>query len=98
VRKQQGVLPLKFFGFAHSRIIPSPPSFVTLNFLRALSRQLKWARKPLAQRETLPGLAVVEIPPPIPKAPLNMLVPNLTFLRGQPFPTEGDLNEYLSSL
>src|SRR5208337_4345066 len=36
VRKQQGVLPLKFFGFAHSRIIPSPPSFVTLNFLRAL--------------------------------------------------------------
>ena len=37
VRKQQGVLPLKFFGFAHSRIIPSPPSFVTLNFLRALT-------------------------------------------------------------
>src|SRR5208283_4927989 len=37
VRKQQGVLPLKFFGFAHSRIIPSPPSFVTINFLRALS-------------------------------------------------------------
>src|SRR5208337_1471221 len=36
VRKQQGVLPLKFFGFAHSRIIPSPPSFVTINFLRAL--------------------------------------------------------------
>src|SRR5208337_4048586 len=31
VRKQQGVLPLKFFGFAHSRIIPSPSSFVTLN-------------------------------------------------------------------
>src|SRR5208283_2101022 len=37
VRKQQGVLPLKFFGFAHSRIIPSPPSCVTINFLRALS-------------------------------------------------------------
>ena len=37
VRKQQGVLPLKFFGFAHSRIIPSPPSFVTINFLLALS-------------------------------------------------------------
>src|SRR5208283_5238694 len=37
VRKQQGVLPLKFFGFAHSRIIPYPPSFVTINFLRALS-------------------------------------------------------------
>src|SRR5271157_4991514 len=37
VRKQQGVLPLKFFGFAHSRIIPSPPSFVTLTFLRALT-------------------------------------------------------------
>src|SRR5271165_3930336 len=37
VRKQQGVLPLKFFGFAHSRIIPSPPSFVTLNFLQALT-------------------------------------------------------------
>src|SRR5208282_2397701 len=37
VRKQQGVLPLKFFGFAHSRIIPSPPSFVTINFLRALT-------------------------------------------------------------
>jgi hypothetical protein len=37
VRKQQGVLPLKFFGFAHSRSIPSPPSFVTLNFLRALT-------------------------------------------------------------
>src|SRR5208283_3550790 len=41
VRKQQGVLPLKFFGFAHSRIIPSPPSFVTLNFLRALSWLVK---------------------------------------------------------
>ena len=38
VRKQQGVLPLKFFGFAHSRIIPSPPSFVTLNFLLALTK------------------------------------------------------------
>ena len=25
-------------------------------------------------------------------------IPNLKFLRGQPFPTEGDLNEYLSSL
>jgi hypothetical protein len=37
VRKQQGVLPLKFFGFAHSRIIPSPSSFVTLNFVRALT-------------------------------------------------------------
>ena len=37
VRKQQGVLPLKFFGFAHSRIIPSPPWFVTINFLRALT-------------------------------------------------------------
>src|SRR5208337_2600159 len=37
VRKQQGVLPLKFFGFAHSRIIPSPPSFVTINCLRALN-------------------------------------------------------------
>ena len=41
VRKQQGVLPLKFFGFAHSRIIPSPSSFVTLNFLRALRRQTR---------------------------------------------------------
>ncbi len=40
VRNQQGVLPLKFFGFAHSRIIPSPPSFVTLNFLRALNQSL----------------------------------------------------------
>src|SRR5208283_2516220 len=39
VRKQQGVLPLKFFGFAHSRIIPSPPWFVTINFLRALSKR-----------------------------------------------------------
>src|SRR5208283_1556760 len=37
VRKQQGVLPLKFFGFAHSRIIPSPPSCVTINFVRALT-------------------------------------------------------------
>src|SRR5208283_1526285 len=37
VRKQQGVLPLKFFGFAHSRIIPYPPSCVTINFLRALT-------------------------------------------------------------
>jgi hypothetical protein len=25
VRKQQGVLPLEFFGFAHSRIIRSSP-------------------------------------------------------------------------
>src|SRR5208283_4391152 len=39
VRKQQGVLPLKFFGFAHSRIIPYPPSCVTINFLRALTRR-----------------------------------------------------------
>jgi hypothetical protein len=37
VWKQQGVLPLKFFGFAHSCIIPSPPLIVTINFLRALS-------------------------------------------------------------
>src|SRR5262249_15517184 len=36
VRKQQGVLPLKFFSLAHSGIIPSPLSFVTINFLRAL--------------------------------------------------------------
>src|SRR5208283_5045720 len=43
VRKQQGVLPLKFFGFAHSRIIPSPPSFVTLNFLRALTMRISVA-------------------------------------------------------
>ena len=59
VRKQQGVLPLKFFGFAHSRIIPSPSSFVTLNFLRALSLPARvhhdedgvvWADVP-----TLPG-------------------------------------------
>src|SRR5208283_3950783 len=46
VRKQQGVLPLKFFGFAHSRILPSALSFVTLNFLLALrscrSRRLTW--------------------------------------------------------
>jgi hypothetical protein len=47
VRKQQGVLPLKSFGFAHSRIIPSPPSFVTLNFLRALMGQYY----PRARRE-----------------------------------------------
>jgi hypothetical protein len=43
VRKQQGVLPLKFFGFAHSGIIPSPLSFVTINFLRALTLKIRSA-------------------------------------------------------
>ena len=37
VRKKQGVLPLKFFGFAHPGIIPHPLSFVTINILRALT-------------------------------------------------------------
>jgi hypothetical protein len=36
--------------------------------------------------------------PPTPKEPLSMLVPNLKFLRGQPFPTEGELEQYLRSL
>src|SRR5947209_1238288 len=34
MRKQQGVLPLKFFNLAHSRIILSPLAFVTINLLR----------------------------------------------------------------
>jgi hypothetical protein len=64
---------------------------------RWVSSQLLWSRKPLAQRETPASLVVVEMPP-TPKEPLNMLVPNLRFLRGQPFPTDGDLEAYLRSL
>jgi hypothetical protein len=62
-----------------------------------VSSQLLWSRKPLAQRQRPARLAVVELPP-TPKEPLNMLVPNLTFLKGQPFPTEADLEGYLRSL
>src|ERR1035438_5615262 len=35
VRKQQGVLPLKFFGLGHPGSIPIPLPFVTINVLRA---------------------------------------------------------------
>src|SRR5580658_7133559 len=61
VRKQQGVLPLKFFGFAHSGIIPSPLSFVTINFLRALTRSGRRGRprsdraRRAGPRTSLPG-------------------------------------------
>src|SRR5271156_3749849 len=37
MRKQQRILALEFFGFAHPEIIPSPLPFVTLNFLRTLT-------------------------------------------------------------
>src|SRR3954451_18782500 len=37
VRKQQGILPLEFFSFAHSGIKAFPLSFVTLIFLRTLT-------------------------------------------------------------
>src|SRR5262249_23610773 len=40
VRKQQGIFPLKFFGWAHSGIIPTPLGFVTANVLRTLSEGL----------------------------------------------------------
>jgi hypothetical protein len=62
-----------------------------------VNSQLLWSRKPLAQRSTPAAIAVVEMPP-IPKEPLNVLVPNLKYLRGQPFPTEDELEVYLRSL
>src|SRR5262245_43950187 len=37
VRKQQGIFPLKFSGWAHSGIIPTPVGYVTTNFLRTLT-------------------------------------------------------------
>jgi len=58
-----------------------------------VSSQLLWSRKPLAQRPTPASIAIIEAPP-IPKEPLNLLVPNLRFLRDQP----GDLEEYVRSL
>src|SRR5438034_227446 len=38
MRKQQAIFPLKFVGWAHSGIIPTPLWFVTTNFLRTLMR------------------------------------------------------------
>jgi hypothetical protein len=40
MRKQQGIFPLKFYGWAHSGIIPTPLWFVTTNFLRTLTPML----------------------------------------------------------
>src|SRR5277367_102906 len=54
MRKQQRILALEFFGFAHPEIIPSPLPFVTLNFLRTLRASdcelhgrgpIRWARR-----------------------------------------------------
>ena len=44
MRKQQRILALEFFGFAHPEIIPSPLPFVTLNFLRTLTQTPDLAR------------------------------------------------------
>lgn len=62
-----------------------------------VTSQLRWSRKTLAQRDKPASLAVVEVPP-TPKEPLDMLVPNLKFLKGQPLPTEGELEQYLQTL
>src|SRR5271163_219305 len=70
MRKQQRILALEFFGFAHPEIIPSPLPFVTLNFLRTLTpeiieffRENGWRLEP-GDSGIIYGAPLVYIEPP----------------------------------
>jgi hypothetical protein len=55
MRKEQGIFPLKFFGWAHSRIIPIPLGFVTPNFLRTLRLRSLAKRRVHGEKEAAVG-------------------------------------------
>jgi hypothetical protein len=63
-----------------------------------VDRQLLLSRKPLSLRATAAGIAVVQAAPPEPKEPLTVLPPNMKIFRGQPVPSEAELEEFLRSL
>ncbi len=62
-----------------------------------VSKQLLLSRKYLALRSSPAAIAVVEMPPK-PKDPLDLRVPDLKTLQGQPLPAEEDLLNYFRSL